>query len=148
MIEVPTKLLTPTANYPSYGSDDAAGADLYADLEGGHSMTSVMLDPGERMLVKTGVAMAIPKGWYGRVAPRSGLAYKHGIDVLAGVIDADYRGEVAAILINLGDQPFLIQHGDRIAQMVFTPFGSADIRATKSLPDSVRGEAGYGSTGR
>jgi dUTP pyrophosphatase len=99
------------AEMPTAGSSGAAGLDLY-------SAQTACINPGQRQLISTGVKVAIPVGHYGRVAPRSGLALKHGIDTMAGVIDSDYRGEVGVLLINLGDAPFNIYYGDRIAQLV------------------------------
>lgn len=120
--------------------------DLYADL-GGAGKTASLL-PGERRLLKTGISIALPARFYGRVAPRSGLAYKHGIDVMAGVIDSDYRGPVGVILINHGHDMFDIKHGDRIAQMIITPYHTAMLEPVEELPDTERGAGGFGSTGK
>jgi len=155
MTTLPTKLASPNASPPTYGSPEAAGMDLYADLhprDVDHPLSHLEfvheLKPGERKLVKTGVQVAIPVGSYGRIAPRSGLAYKHGIDVLAGVIDSDYRGEIGVILINFGDEPFIIKHGDRIAQMIITPHLTLVPVAYEELPETGRGGGGFGSTGK
>jgi len=130
---------------PAYQSELAAGLDLLAAVE-----TPMTLDPGERALVPTGLAMALPAGLEAQVRPRSGLAAKHGVTVLntPGTIDADYRGEVKVILINLGDTPFEVTRGERIAQMVIAPVLQADIREVDSLSETVRGAGGFGSTGR
>ena len=119
----------------------AAGADLYAN-------ESVTLAPGERHAVATGLRIEIPPGHAGLVWPRSGLAVRHGIDTLAGVIDSDYRGEVRVVLVNHGRQPFAIEPGDRIAQLVLQKVERAVFTAASELAGSVRGEGGFGSTGR
>ncbi len=161
---LPIKLLSVFAQAPTYGSYDAAGLDLAADLSlhttgltalvkrKQHSADHpdkfmVRIYPGERVLVHTGVSMAVPPGHYGRVAPRSGLAMKSGIDVLAGVIDSDYRGEVGVILINHGGAPIEIKHGDRIAQLIIEKSASVIVEEISELPPSKRGEGGFGSTG-
>ncbi len=144
--QIPTKLLTDTATLPTYGSEEAAGMDLHVDL-GGTGEKAALL-PGERRLFKTGISVALPARFYGRIAPRSGLAYKKGIDVMAGVIDSDYRGEIGVILINHGDDDFQINHGDRIAQMIITPYHTAMPEPVEELPDTERGAGGFGSTGK
>jgi dUTP pyrophosphatase len=129
---------------PSPGSPGSAGLDLRAavteDLE---------LPPGGRALVPTGLILEIPPGWEGQVRPRSGLALRHGIGVVnaPGTIDSDYRGEVGVILINLGDQPFRLQRGDRIAQLVLAPVERVEWEEADSLENSQRGPGGFGSTG-
>jgi dUTP pyrophosphatase len=130
---------------PAYQSALAAGLDLLAAVDG-----TITLAPGARALVPTGLAMALPAGYEAQVRPRSGLAAKHGVTVLntPGTIDADYRGEVKVILINLGDDPFRISRGDRIAQMVIAPVLQADIVEVEVLPETERGTGGFGSTGR
>lgn len=130
---------------PAYQSLLAAGLDLLAAVDG-----KITLAPGARALVPTGLAMALPAGFEAQVRPRSGLAAKHGVTVLntPGTIDADYRGEVKVILINLGDDPFEISRGDRIAQMVIAPVLQADIVEVEALSETERGSGGFGSTGR
>ncbi|XHC09473.1 dUTP diphosphatase [Labrenzia sp. ac12] len=130
---------------PAYQSILAAGLDLLAAVDG-----TITLAPGARALVPTGLAMALPAGFEAQVRPRSGLAAKHGVTVLntPGTIDADYRGEVKVILINLGDDPFEISRGDRIAQMVIAPVLQADIVEVEVLSETERGSGGFGSTGR
>jgi len=130
---------------PAYQSDLAAGLDLLAAVD-----APVTLQPGERALIPTGLAMALPAGYEAQVRPRSGLAAKHGLTVLntPGTIDADYRGEVKVILINLGEAPFTIARGERIAQMVVAPVLQASIREVETLSETVRGAGGFGSTGR
>lgn len=149
------KKLNDYAKLPTYGSSAAAGMDLYANLYE-EPTDSLIIHPGERKLIKTGLSFACSGEFYGRIAPRSGLAYKHGIDVLAGVVDADYRGDIGVVLINLGhgsfnssyNEDFKVSHGDRIAQFIITPFVTADIEEVSELPESLRGEGGFGSTGQ
>jgi dUTP pyrophosphatase len=130
---------------PAYQSELAAGLDLLAAVE-----APLSLAPGERALVPTGLAMSLPAGYEAQVRPRSGLAAKHGVTVLntPGTVDADYRGEVKVILINLGDAPFEIARGERIAQMVIAPVLQARITEVDALSDTARGAGGFGSTGR
>ncbi len=130
---------------PAYQSDLAAGLDLLAAVDDG-----LTLQPGSRALVPTGLAMALPAGFEAQVRPRSGLAAKHGVTVLntPGTIDADYRGEVKVILINLGDTAFKISRGDRIAQMVIAPVLQAEIEEVEILSETSRGAGGFGSTGQ
>lgn len=118
--------------------------DLFADLE-----REAVLAPGERMLVPTGIAMAIPDGVEGQVRPRSGLAARSGLTCLnsPGTIDSDYRGEIRVLLINLGREPVALRRGDRIAQLVFSPVLRATLRAVPHLEDTPRGERGFGHTG-
>ena len=129
---------------PSYATDGSAGLDLLAAVE-----DELVLAPGERRLVPTGIAIALPPGTEAQVRPRSGLALKHGITVLnsPGTIDSDYRGEVGVILINLGQAPFSIPRGSRIAQMVIAPVTRAGWREVDDLDESARGAGGFGSTG-
>jgi dUTP pyrophosphatase len=128
---------------PRAQTDGAAGLDLVA-------ADGVVLAPGARALVPTGVAMAIPAGFEGQVRPRSGLALKHGVTCLnsPGTIDADYRGELKVLLINHGDVPFVVERGTRIAQLVVAPVARPTLIAVASLDDTVRGTSGFGSTGR
>jgi dUTP pyrophosphatase len=131
---------------PSYQSAHAAGLDLLAAVPADASVT---LAPGERALIPCGIAIALPDGFEAQVRPRSGLAARHGVTVLntPGTIDADYRGEVMVILINLGAEPFVVARGMRIAQMVVAPVGRARIVETTTLDDTARGAGGFGSTG-
>lgn len=125
---------------PSKAYEDDAGFDLPSAVE-------VTLQPGERKAIKTGYCVAIPKGYYGRVAPRSGLGVKKGIDVLAGVVDCGYRDEVLVALINHGNEPVTFQIGDRIAQLVVTPVFTGKSGLVDSLEIAERGVNGFGSTG-
>ena len=130
---------------PAYQSDGAAGLDLLAAVE-----TPLTLPPLGRALVPTGLALALPQGYEAQVRPRSGLAAKHGVTVLnsPGTVDADYRGEVKVILVNLSDTPFAIDRGERIAQMVIAPVTRARLVEAAELDDTARGAGGFGSTGR
>jgi dUTP pyrophosphatase len=130
---------------PAYQSEEAAGLDLMAAVE---ADAPVVIAPGARALVPTGLQIALPKGYEAQVRPRSGLALKHGVTVLnsPGTIDSDYRGEVKIILINLGDAPFTIARGDRIAQLVVAPVIQVTLSETKALASTKRGEGGFGST--
>ena len=129
---------------PTYESRHAAGADLKANIP-----SPMTVDPGERVLVPTGLHMAIPRGWEGQVRPRSGLALKHGLTVLnaPGTIDSDYRGEVKVILVNLGSAPVTIEPNMRVAQLVIASVQQAVFQDSTNLPDSERGSGGFGSTG-
>ena len=129
---------------PHYSTEFSAGMDIRANIE-----RSILLKPLERVLVKTGIYMQIPKGYEAQVRPRSGLAFKKGIGVLnsPGTIDSDYRGEVGVILINLSNQEFLIEDGERIAQMVIAKHEQAEWDEVVTLEDTKRGSGGFGSTG-
>ena len=132
---------------PVYETADAAGMDLRAAVPDGEPMT---LKPGERAMAPTGLTIALPQGYEAQVRPRSGLAAKHGVTCLnsPGTIDADYRGEVKVILINHGQEPFVIKRGERIAQMVIAPVTRATLTVVASLDETQRGAGGFGSTGR
>jgi dUTP pyrophosphatase len=136
--------LRPGALLPGYATSSSSGVDLHACLD-----EPVTMNPLERALVSTGIFVSIPEGYEAEVRPRSGIANKYGVTVLnsPGTIDADYRGEVKVLLINLGQAPFVIQNGDRIAQMVFKNVTTARWRLVDTLPRSDRGEGGFGSTG-
>ena len=129
---------------PAYQSEQAAGLDLPAAVE-----EPLLLSPGRRAAVPTGLALELPKGYEAQVRPRSGLALKQGVTVLnsPGTVDADYRGEVKDILINLGEEDFLIERGMRIAQLVVAPVTQARIEVAAELEESGRGAGGFGSTG-
>jgi len=127
---------------PNYATSNAAGADLKANLS-----AAMVLEPGDRALVPTGIHMAIPPGWEGQVRPRSGLAIEQGITLHPGTIDADYRGEVKVILINLGREPVTISPRERIAQLVIAEVATARFQRVDHLPETTRGVGGFGSTG-
>jgi len=126
---------------------DAAGLDLMADVP---ADAPLLLAPMARALVPTGLRLALPRGYEGQVRPRSGLAYKHGVTVLnaPGTIDADYRGELQVLLINLGAEPFAIRRGERVAQLVVAPVVQPLLEERATLDATVRGAGGFGSTGR
>ncbi len=130
---------------PHYGTEAAAGVDLRANIE-----KPIMLKPLERTLVKTGLFIELPVGYEAQVRPRSGLAYKNGITVLnsPGTIDADYRGEVGVILVNLSNEPFVIENGERIAQLVIAKHEQAEWELVEELAETERGAGGFGSTGK
>ena len=132
---------------PAYETPGSAGMDLRAAVPEDAPIT---LEPGARALVPTGLKIALEQGWEAQIRPRSGLALKHGISApnTPGTIDSDYRGEVGVILINLGQEPFVIKRGERIAQMVITAVAQAVVAEVDSLDDTARGAGGFGSTGR
>lgn len=129
---------------PAYATSGSAGADLHAAV-----LEDTVLRPGERALIPSGFKMAIAPGYEAQIRPRSGLALRHGVTVLnsPGTIDADYRGEVGVILVNLGDQDFTVRRGDRIAQIVIGRVERADWQQTDTLTETTRGTSGFGSTG-
>jgi dUTP pyrophosphatase len=130
---------------PAYATAGAAGMDIRANLE-----QPVLLQPLERQLISTGLFIELPAGFEAQIRPRSGLAIKQGITCLntPGTIDSDYRGEIKVILINLSNEPQLLQHGDRIAQMIIAAVVTADLKLVEILNDTARGEAGFGHTGK
>ena len=129
---------------PDYATPDAAGMDLLAAVE-----EDLVIAPGERKLISTGLKMAIPPGYEGQVRPRSGLALRHGVTLLntPGTIDSDYRGIVGVILVNLGNEDFTVRRGDRIAQMLICPVSRAEMVECESLSSTFRSEGGFGHTG-
>lgn len=143
-MKVRIKKLTDTAKLPAYGSAYAAGADLYSD-EGAFTVA-----PGETHLTHTGLSIEIPEGYGGFIYARSGLATKRGLAPAnkVGVIDADYRGEIMVSLHNHSDKPQTVEAGERVAQLVIAPFLKAEFEEADELSDTVRGEGGFGSTGR
>jgi dUTP pyrophosphatase len=138
---IKVKRLQNGAHLPAHATDWSAGADL-------RCAEAFTLRPGERRLVPTGLAIEIPPGYYGRVAPRSGLAVRHGIDTLAGIIDSDYRGELKVALINFGDQPVSFEAGDRVAQLIIERAARCDYSWSDELSETERAEGGFGSTGK
>lgn len=135
------KKLSETATIPTRGSESAAGWDLYASQEG-------VVPARGKAIVHTDIAIAVPVGYYGRVAPRSGMAWKKHTDIGAGVIDADYRGPIGVVLFNHADEDLQIDIGDRVAQLVIEQISMAPLTEVDDIEDTVRGEDGYGSTGR
>lgn len=129
---------------PAYATEQSAGMDLRANID-----ESITLNPMERRIIPTGLYMALPPGYEAQVRPRSGLAFKHGITVLnsPGTIDADYRGEIGVLLVNLSNEPFVITEGERIAQMVIARHEQGQFEVVDELDQTERGEGGYGHTG-
>lgn len=141
-MKVQIKLLT-NGVAPTYAREGDAGADLRS------AESLVYLGPRQRKLIKTGVSIALPDGYVALIHPRSGLALKHGVTVLntPGTIDSGYRGEIAVLLYNAGDDVFMVERGDRIAQMVIQKFETAEFEVVDALTDTDRGDGGFGSTG-
>ncbi len=134
------KKLSPTAIIPKYIHPHDAGIDIYSN-------ETTTLHPSERKLISTGIAMAIPPGYVGLIWDKSGIAVNHGLKTMAGVIDAGYRGEVKILIHNLSNQPYTIQAGTKIAQMLIQPVEQREIKEVQELDDTSRGEGGFGSTG-
>jgi dUTP pyrophosphatase len=145
MVRVLIKRLNPSVQLPSYKTNGASGMDLMAFIE-----KPIELEPGKSCLVPTGLSVAFPEEYEIQIRPRSGLAAKNNITVLntPGTIDSDYRGELKIILFNHGNVNFLINNSDRIAQMILTPVIKMELQETDELPKTVRGEGGFGSTGK
>jgi dUTP pyrophosphatase len=135
----------PEIPLPRYMTEHSSGMDLYAAID-----KEVTLEPGERQLIPTGIALSIPKGYEGQVRPRSGLALRNGVTLVntPGTIDADYRGEVGVLLINFGRQPFTVRRADRIAQLVIAPVFQATIEPVDELDETPRSAGGFGHTGK
>ncbi|HYD19685.1 MAG TPA: dUTP diphosphatase [Patescibacteria group bacterium] len=131
-------------NLPKYATELSAGVDLEAAVD-----ATVTLKPGERQLIPTGLAIALPEGYEAQIRPRSGLAFKNGVTVLnsPGTIDADYRGEIKVILANLGTEPFTVERGMRVAQMVVAQYARVSFTLVEQLDETARGTGGFGSTG-
>ena len=144
MIKIQIKKLSSSVSIPKYETLGSSGMDIAAHIE-----NNIIIDPGEKALVTTGFSIAIPRGYEVQIRPRSGLAAKKNITVLntPGTIDADYRGEIKVILINLGKEKFIIENGERIAQMVVCPVVRANFEEVKKLSNTERGSGGFGSTG-
>ena len=144
MIKILIKRLSKEVSLPKYETSGSSGMDLSANID-----SSVNIDPGKTAIIPTGLALSIPKGFEVQIRPRSGLAAKQNISVLntPGTIDADYRGEIKVILINLGRDSFKVEKGIRIAQMVVSPVIQAQLKEVNDLDETVRGKGGFGSTG-
>ena len=143
---VKVKIINKSSNeIPAYATEQAAGMDIRANLP-----VDVVLKPMERKLIPTGLFIELPDGYEAQIRPRSGLALKYGVTVLntPGTIDADYRGEIGVVLINLSDQDFVVKHGERIAQMVINQYTKIEFEEVEVLTDTVRGEGGFGHTGK
>ena len=145
MVKVLIKKLNPSVKLPSYKTNGASGMDLMAFIE-----KPIHLEPGKSCLVPTGLSVAFPEEYEIQIRPRSGLAVKNSISVLnaPGTIDSDYRGELKIILFNHGNENFIINNNDRVAQMVLTPVIKMELKETSELPKSIRGKGGFGSTGK
>ena len=142
ILQINVKKLSENATIPTQGTSFAAGYDLYAAED-------AVIVCGTRKLIKTNISMEITPGYYGRIAPRSGLAYKNGIDVLAGVIDSDYRGDIGVILYNTDKNiDFTVKKGDRIAQIIFEACYTATLNNVDNLDNTLRQSGGFGSTGK
>lgn len=145
------KPMHPDTIMPTYGTEFAAGADLSANLAltfpGEPTEIPLIIKRGARKLVKTGVSVEMPSGYWAEVRGRSSLAYKHGIAILGGVIDSDYRGDIGVIMHNTSEFDFVVRHGDRIAQLIFNTYVHAEFELAEQLSESGRGENGFGSTG-
>ena len=144
MTKIQIKKLSSSVSFPKYKTSGSSGMDIAA-----HIKNNIIINPGEKALIATGFSIAIPKGYEVQIRPRSGLAIKKNITVLntPGTIDADYRGEIKVILINLGKEKFIIKDGERIAQMVVCPVVQANLEEVEELSDTERGSRGFGSTG-
>jgi len=144
MTEIQIKRLSNSVSIPKYETPGSSGMDIAAHIE-----NNIKIHPGDKALISTGFSLSIPIGYEVQIRPRSGLAAKKNITVLntPGTIDADYRGEIKVILINLGKEQFIIENGDRIAQMVVCPVVQANLKEVKELSDTKRGLGGFGSTG-
>ena len=144
MTKILIKRLSKEVSLPKYETSGSSGMDLAANID-----TNISIDPGKSAIIPTGLALSIPKGFEVQIRPRSGLAAKQKISVLntPGTIDADYRGEIKVILINLGHEPFRVEKGLRIAQMVVCPIVQAQLKEVDDLSETERGKGGFGSTG-
>ena len=145
MLEILVKKFDKNIKLPNYKTSGSSGMDLVAYIK-----NKITINPGKTAMVPTGIAVAIPKNYEIQIRPRSGLAVKKGITVLnaPGTIDADYRGEIKIILINLSKKSFVVKSGDRIAQMILCPVAKGKLKEVKNLPKTVRGKGGFGSTGK
>ena len=144
MTEILIKRLSKNINLPKYETEGSSGMDLSANIN-----SHIKIEPGETLIIPTGISISIPKDFEIQIRPRSGLAAKNQISILntPGTIDADYRGEIKVILINLGKKTFRVEKGARIAQMVLSPIGKAKIKEVENLEKTDRGSDGFGSTG-
>jgi len=145
MVKILVKKFDKNIKLPSYKTSGSSGMDLMAYIK-----NKITINPGKTAMIPTGIAVAIPKNYEIQIRPRSGLAAKKGISVLntPGTVDADYRGEIKIILINLSKQSFLVKSGDRIAQMILCPVAKGKLQVVKNLPKTLRDKGGFGSTGK
>ena len=145
MVKILVKKFDKNIKLPSYKTSGASGMDLIAFIK-----KKIIINPGSREIIPTGISLVIPKNYEIQIRPRSGLAAKKGISVLntPGTIDSDYRGEIKIILINLSKESFVVKSGDRIAQMILCPIAKGKLQEVKNLPKTIRGRRGFGSTGK
>ena len=145
MVKILVKKFDKNIKLPSYKTSGSSGMDLVAFIK-----NKITINPGNRAMIPTGISLVIPKNYEIQIRPRSGLASKKGISVLntPGTIDSDYRGEIKIILINLSKKLFIVKSGDRVAQMILCPVAKGKFKEVKNLPKTVRGETGFGSTGK
>ena len=145
MVKILVKKFDKNIELPSYKTSGSSGMDLVAFIK-----NKITINPGNRAMIPTGISLAIPKNYEIQIRPRSGLTSKKGISVLntPGTIDSDYRGEIKIILINLSKKLFIVKSGDRVAQMILCPVAKGKFKEVKNLPKTVRGETGFGSTGK
>jgi len=145
MVKILVKKFYKNIKLPTYKTSGSSGMDLVAYIE-----NKITINPGKTAMIPTGIAVAIPKNYEIQIRPRSGLAAKKGISVLntPGTVDADYRGEIKIILINLSKKLFVVKSGDRIAQMILCPIAKGELKEVKKLPRTIRGKGGFGSTGK
>jgi len=145
MVKILVKKFDKNIKLPTYKTSGSSGMDLVAYIK-----NKITINPGKTAMIPTGIAVAIPKNYEIQIRPRSGLAAKKGISVLntPGTVDADYRGEIKIILINLSKKLFVVKSGDRIAQMILCPIAKAKLKEVKKLPRTIRGKGGFGSTGK
>ena len=145
MVKILVKKFDKNIKLPSYETSGSSGMDLVAFIK-----NKITINPGNRAMIPTGISLAIPKNYEIQIRPRSGLTSKKGISVLntPGTIDSDYRGEIKIILINLSKKLFIVKSGDRVAQMILCPVAKGKFKEVKNLPKTVRGETGFGSTGK
>ena len=145
MVKILVKKFDKNIKLPSYKTSGSSGMDLVAFIK-----NKITINPGNRAMIPTGISLAIPKNYEIQIRPRSGLTSKKGISVLntPGTIDSDYRGEIKIILINLSKKLFIVKSGDRVAQMILCPVAKGKFKEVKNLPKTVRGETGFGSTGK
>ena len=145
MVRILVKKFDKNIKLPTYKTSGSSGMDLVA-----YTKNKITINPGKTAMIPTGIAVAIPKNYEIQIRPRSGLAVKNGISVLntPGTVDADYRGEIKIILINLSKKLFMVKSGDRVAQMILCPIVKGNLKEVKKLPKTIRGKGGFGSTGK
>lgn len=146
-MKISLKRLTEEAKVPTHSREGDAGLDLWSDLSN-ESGKVVLIYPQETVMVRTGISMAIPTGWYGHICDRSGVAKNQGLHVLGGVVDSTYRGEVCVLLCNTGNNPQVVKHQERIAQMIIKQHETVEFVEVNDLDETVRGENGFGSSGK